>query len=346
MRYSNKMRDSRRIRPYIYALALIALAAACVTSMLLAFGKARSEAVEQLFAQERILATQAVVGISDYFDFYERSLRFLASLGEVADSTETGKNVLRGFFDEQAPGIASVSRVDEGGILTFTYPFEGNAGRSILSQEHVRRFLETRRITLSGVFPSVQGFPSIALYVPVYRRGIFAGGLAILIPFKEISSRFVRKISIGRSGYALLVDKDGTELYSPAPDRVGKRIEESPRAPNAYLETARSMAAGREGRASYSYPTDTGSLPFTWRGYYLPVRLEDASWSILVTAPEAEAVSSLVDFRNFWFLALLLLAASFCLWAALMAAALKRLGASNSSLTKVNGDLERALSDI
>lgn len=321
-------------KPLIYVMILVVLAAGCFASMLAAFGKARSEAVEQLYAQERILATQAAVGLSDYFDFYERSLRFLASLDSVGSMTEAGKDILRNFYKTHAPGIASVSRVDEKGFLGFTYPFEGNASVSLAGQAHVARFLATKRLTLSGVFKSVQGFPAIALYVPVYRGEVFEGGLAILIPFKEISSRFLSKISIGRSGYALLLDMNGTELFAPARGGGGQG-----------QGVTRSMMAGMEGRASYSRNAEGGELPSAWKGYFLPVRIGEVSWSILVTALESEAVSAIVGFRDFWLLSLLLLAATFCLWTLLSAAALKRIGAANESLTLVNGDLERAISD-
>jgi PAS domain-containing protein len=96
--------------------------------------------------------------------------------------------------------VSSFSRVDEHGVLRYTYPeVVSSIGADLTFQEHVRHFLRTRQITLSGVFTAVQGFNAIALYVPVFTKGssndsVFAGGVALLMHTDAFSERVFRNV--------------------------------------------------------------------------------------------------------------------------------------------------------
>ncbi|MDP3176691.1 MAG: hypothetical protein Q8M76_02225, partial [Spirochaetaceae bacterium] len=108
-------------------VALVSITVASFVLILAAYGRATSDATIQLHARERILARQAVIGISDYFDYHAGLLRFLGSMPEVRDMTEEGKSTLRSFFRANEATVASVTRVDERGNMVYTYPYETTA---------------------------------------------------------------------------------------------------------------------------------------------------------------------------------------------------------------------------
>ncbi len=101
--------------------------------------------------------------------------------------------------------ISAFSRVDELGVLQYTYPENPSVvGMNLRSQNHVRRFLETRDTTMSTIFETVQGYRAIAIYQPVYRiamvrdglkRKEFAGGVAMLVRLDAFSIRAFRNVA-------------------------------------------------------------------------------------------------------------------------------------------------------
>ena len=217
-------RYTHRVRYRRYIAAFLVLSAASAGLIVSNYRHTREEAIRQLYAQERILAQQAASSIEEYFAYYESSLSFLAADRGVAFDTPEGRRMLRGFYLAQGQDLASISRVDERGRLEYTYPHESSSGTSLAEQSHVRAFLAARKPLLSGVFHSVQGFDAVALYMPIFEDGSFRGGLAILVPFDRISRRFLERISVNGSGYAILLDAEGTELYSPASGNQGHSI--------------------------------------------------------------------------------------------------------------------------
>jgi signal transduction histidine kinase len=329
----------RQLR-YILVLAVATIASFAL--ILVAYRRATNDAVVQLYAQERILARQAASGIGDYFGYLQDMLRFLSTVDSVRDMSDGGKDMLRSFFRTHAEDLASVSRVDERGTLSFTFPYESTAGRSLVSQAHVARFLSRKTAVLSELFTSVQGFPAIALYSPVGGADEFKGGLAVLVPFERISRRYFQAIVLGKKGYGILLDSRGSILYSPVAGMSGRTIfEESPHIPTMGAIITK-VLAGEEGTASFIDP-ETGVRDYV---YYAPVRIADASWAVLVRASETEAIGFITGFRNTWFALTALLFAVFGIWAFLLMRSFARLGKANENLLASNALLGDALAEL
>ena len=332
-----------------YAAGFLFFAFLFLSLMLSAYAKVRDEAMAQLYAQERILAEQAAAGIEEYFRYFERGLRFLVSDRGVQEASPGGKALLKGFYSSQLDNVAAITLMDASGRIEYSYPDESAAGRDISGQSHVESLLKTRMPTLSGVFRAVQGFDAVALHIPLFREGRFRGSVALLIPFRSISRRYLERIRLGSSGYALLFDNAGNELYGPDLRMVGRPVEEAAADYPDLAAMARTIrAAGPEGSgaAVYRYPAHgfSGGEAVAKRAYYKSVAIGDGFWSVVVTAPEADALASIDGFRDRWLFLSLLLIAAFTAWGLLFLRALLAAGRMEE-VRRLNAELERAVEE-
>jgi PAS domain S-box-containing protein len=309
----------------VLVLASVALLSAFF--MASAYRRARNDAIEQLYAQERILAEQATKGITEYFAYCRQLLEFLARSDDVAASTPAGERLLRDLFQAQGDNLLSLTRVGPDGRILYSYPEERAAGRNILDQAHVRAVFETRRPVVSQVFKSVQGFETVAMHVPVWREGRFAGSLAALVPFDAISKRHVAGIRIGQSGFAALLSREGIELFCEFPGHTGRSIFSTSQGFPGALEMARRMVAGETGRHTYTYAQVNGGATHlvTKHAYFTRIPLEDSFWSIVVTAEESEALVFIQGLRNRLAFGLGALLVAFATWGVVLARAYVRL---------------------
>ena len=320
----------RHLRSALFLVGVALLSAYFMTS---AYQRAKHDAITQLYAQERILANQAAEGVAEYFDYYHQVLDFLSKNTDVVESNERGQRLLRDLFASHAGDLLSLTRVGADGHILYSFPEERAAGRYILDQPHVRTAFETRQPVVSQVFMSVQGFESVALHVPVFDDGRFAGSLAALIPFAAVSKRHVEGLRIGASGYALLLSREGIELYCPVPGHTGQSIRSTMAGFPAALAMAERMLGGETGEAVYAFDHIGGQKAdiVEKHAYFAKIPLENTFWSILVTAPEAEALVFIQGFRDRWAIGMALLLIAFGVWGVFLGRAYVRLHREETS---------------
>jgi PAS domain S-box-containing protein len=296
-------------------VVLVGLALLSAFFMASAYGRARDEAIEQLTAQERILAEQAAQSISSYFTYYRQTLEFLASNAEVASASPSGQQLLRELFKSERADLLSLTRVGPDGRILFTHPEEHATGRYILDQPHVREVFARRRPVVSQVFRAVQGYDCVALHVPVFDGERFAGSLAALVPFDRISKRFLEGVRIGQSGHCVLLSREGIELYCPLPGHTGRSTEVANVDSAGARQAAARMVNGETGTATYDHrPAGAGAGVQRQHIYFTKIPLEDTFWSVAVIASESEALAFIQGFRNRWLIGLGLAFVAFVAW--------------------------------
>ena len=163
----------------------------------------------------------------------------ISDLGQLASRRsvqEMRRDSLRVLFDEAmirwhrlATGF---SRVDENGILRYTYPDDKSAlGKDLKQQSHIQRLLAERDTVMSDPFQAVQGYRAIVIHVPVFRTppgggspASFAGSVAVLLQpdgFSQTAFKNARYFSpnplaaINERGQ-LIASSDSTEVGSRA----------------------------------------------------------------------------------------------------------------------------------
>jgi PAS domain S-box-containing protein len=259
-----------------------------------------AKTIAQVNNEQVVHAGQAAAGIESFFTAYNGSLSFLAGNNHIINLDSDGRELMRNFFNSHAGEISSITRVDENGIITYTYPVESSTGVNISSQPHVRQLMDTRSVVISDVFASVQGFRTIAFHMPVYEDGRFKGSIAVLIPFDTLAEKNLGTIRILDSGYAWALSPNGVLLYSPGSGQIGNPVfliyNHSP----SVIAMAEEAIKGSSGVSSYTVSEDTGSdVPSRkFQAVYLPAKIGDKSWSVIVSTPENEILSTIQGFRN------------------------------------------------
>lgn len=314
-----------------------------------AFSSAREASLERLGFQAEALAKQASAGISSYFDYQRNALEFLAGLPSISRMDATGEALMRSYVDAQRGDVSALTRVGSDGRVIWSWPDPSVVGRDVSAQDHNRRLLSSREPALSSVFRAVQGYDAVALALPAFHDGEFAGALTALIPFGRIAERFVKDIRIADSGYAILLDAAGVELYCPTDGHVGRGIREVGVPTPSFASLVDRMATGASGIGSYEYASALGdALPALVRklARFEAVPLFDTFWTVLVTVPEDEAYAFMIGFRDRWLALATLLVGSALLALALIARSGARLVALNEGLALANVSLSDALSSL
>ena len=173
-------------------------------------------------------------------------------------------------------------------------------GRDISYQNHVQEVMRTRKPAISDVFTAVQGYQTVALHVPVFGDGIYRGTIAITVDFQSLARRYLEVIKIGKTGYAWVVSRDGTELYCSVPGHTGKSIYINYKDFPSILAMVGEMLKGHQGVATYVFDQIGVQTVKTVKRHavYMPISLGNTFWSIVVASSEEEVLASLADFRT------------------------------------------------
>jgi PAS domain S-box-containing protein len=287
-----------------YKSTFVALAFAFTGGCALLFGlfyrEAKNNAITKLHEEQRIHAKQAARGIENFFATWTRTLDALAKMDEVADNDAVGQRLLKLFYEANQEQIMSITRLDERGVIIHNFPAGSSVGTDISGQKHVRELLRDHQPVISDVFRAVEGVDAIALHVPVFRGAEFKGSVGILVNFESLAKRYLDVIQIGETGYAWVVSRDGTILYSPIPGFTGKSVWEVTGNFASLIAMENDMLKGREGTAIYTFDRIGDRNVGQTRKYavYMPVQIGNTFWSIAVASAEQDVLSGLISFRN------------------------------------------------
>jgi PAS domain S-box-containing protein len=122
--------------------------------------------------------------------------------------------------------IGNIGRVDEKGILRYTFPYDAKAiGRDVSYQKHNIRFLLHRKPQVSSVFKAVQGYDAVALIYPVFdSKGEFKGGVSCLIDVKKMFWHFSELTKAGLDEFFVASLSDSSILFAGNLDFIGRNF--------------------------------------------------------------------------------------------------------------------------
>jgi PAS domain S-box-containing protein len=281
------------------ALVLV-FAGACAVLFDVFYNEAKNTAITKLHEEQIIHARQAARGIENFFASWTRSLSSLSKMDEIVNNDAVGQRYMKLFYEANQEQILSITRMDEKGVITYNFPQSRSVGVDISNQEHVRELLQDHQPVVSDVFKSVEGIAAVAVHVPVFRESEFQGSIGILINFESLAKRYLDVIKIGETGYAWVVSRDGTLLYSPIPGFTGKSAFETSKDFPSLTAMENDMLQGHEGAATYTFNRIGDRNIGQTRKYavYMPVHIGNTFWSIAVASAEQDVLSGLISFRN------------------------------------------------
>jgi PAS domain S-box-containing protein len=279
---------------------MIVFSAICALLFHMSYQAAKNIAVAKLHDEQMIHARQAANGIEEYFATWTGVLTSFSKMDDVISMTAGGRHDMTLLRESHQDQIRSITRMDENGVIIFTYPVHGAGGRDISDQPHVKQLLKERKPVVSDVFRAVQGFDAVALHVPVFSGDVFRGSVAIVLDFESITRRYLDVIRTGETGHAWIVSRDGTQLYSSMPGFAGKSAFDNYKDNPAMLAMIRDMLRGHEGSAVYTAEGTGHGITGQDRRYsvYWPVRFNNTFWALVVDSSEKEVFSGLTFFRN------------------------------------------------
>ncbi len=284
----------------LFVVSMVLFGGVCALLFGVFYRDAKATAIARLNGEQRTHARQAARGIEDFFATWTSSLAALSRMTEIVDADAEGKRDMMLFCEAHKDQIRSITRMDERGVIVASYPFSRIEGSSIADQGHVREVLSTRKPVVSEVFTTVQGFKAIAVHVPVFRGPEFRGSIAAVIDFAGLARRYLDVIRVGETGYAWVVSRDGTLLYTPIPGAVGRSaLQEFGTSPSV-TEMVKRMLRGGEGAATYTadWVGDRSAGPVRTYAVWEPVRLGNTFWAVAVASTESELLAGLNSFRN------------------------------------------------
>lgn len=283
-----------------YIILLVVFTYLCAFLFDTFYKEAKNTAIKNTNEAQMIHAKQAAHGIEQYFKIWTGIQTAFSNIDEVINSDSVGKRYLKQLNDSHRDEIIAITRMDEKGIILYSTYGRVVTGSDISNQKHVQELLKNHKPVISDVFLTVQGVEGVALHVPVFKGTKFRGSIGIIYNFKSLAKRYLDEVKVGKTGYAWVISRDGTQLYSPINGFTGKSVFETiklyPSAKPMVLE----MLKGHQGSASYYFNKIGNEDVSQLRKYavYTPVHLGNTFWSIAVASTEEETLSGIVSFRN------------------------------------------------
>ena len=267
----------------------------------LTYENVKREMIENLDARQMIHAKQAAKAIESFFDNHIAMLQDLAINRQIIDLDEDGKRTMREFYSLKSPEVSIITRIDSQGRIVHAEPYYPRVIRQTVTKiEDFEEVKRTNQIVVSDVFTNRRGFKTIIVHVPVFKRGEFNGTIALLFPFDLIAKRYIEDIRIGKDGYAMIISKNGIELSCPVPGHVGNSVFDNCRDFPDILAMAKRMIRGEQGVATYLFDRirENVTSKITKHAVFMPIRLKNNFWSIVVATPQDEVLGALKGFRD------------------------------------------------
>ena len=265
------------------------------------YGEAKKNAIKTLNTNHMFHAKKAAKEIETFFDHWIEGLTFVSKDKSIISLDKFGKKKMQFFLDTHRDEISGITRTDASGKILFTIPnIKDVTGKDISYQQHIKEVMLTHKPVISDVFKAERGFDTVAVHVPVFRGKDYDGTVAVLINFQIIAKRSLEQIRIGETGNAKMISRDGTELYCPVPGHTGKSVFENSKDFPSIIAMTRNMLEGKEGVTTYEFDMIKGKSVKTIKkhAFYMPIRLANTYWSIVVASSENEIMEYLEHFRN------------------------------------------------
>lgn len=258
----------------------------------------KERTIQNINNEQLIYAKQAATGLQDYFGNTINTLNFLSHYPGIISLNESGKQTLKNYQQLFSDEIKGVTRVNAQGKIIYTYPDTASKGKDITYQQHILYIMKTHKPVVSDVFTAVQGFRTVAVHVPVFRDSVYQGSLAFLLSFDRIAKKYIEGIKVRKSGFAWVVSENGIEISSPYKDHIGKNVFELYKGYPEIISMLNKMLKGEQGSTTYYNGRNKNGERILENAVFVPVKIGNTFWSIVVATPQDEVISSLSGVRR------------------------------------------------
>ncbi len=288
------------MRPRVTASISLIMLLVCILFFYFFYNEQKNRTIEELNTRQFIHAKQASKSLEDFINSWINTLATLAKDQNVIENNLLGKEYLKTVHDLRKDEIKSMVRLDSKGTIINSAESSPIIGKNISNQKHVAEIIKNHKVVLSDVFDAVQGYKAIAIHAPIFKNGKFDGTIGSILQVESFAKKYLEDIKIGKTGYAWMISKEGVELYCPVSGHIGKSVFENSKGFPTIIAMAKRMIAGNQGSAVYFFNKvkNKDSEHIKKYAVFMPVKVYNTYWSIVVASTEEEALSSLTSFRN------------------------------------------------
>jgi PAS domain S-box-containing protein len=264
------------------------------------YNNVKKQTIQNINISQLNHARQATTGIQDYMNNVINTLNFLSRFPEIINLNARGREIMANYQQLSSEEIKGVTRTNSHGKIIFTVPNKESIGQDISHQEHIIMSMKTHKLVISDVFMAVQGFRTIAVHVPVFKNGVYDGTLSFLLSFNNIAQKYIENIHIGKSGYAWVVSGKGIEISSPVSEHIGKNVYDTYKDFPEIITMIDDMLKGKQGVTTYHYNRirNQSVENVLKNAAYMPIRMGNIFWSLVIATPEDEVLASLSGLRT------------------------------------------------
>jgi signal transduction histidine kinase len=272
------------------------VALALLASAYVAYRSMEGEIANQFNKQQEMLARQAASGIEAHIQEILFTLKLAASLNDGGTGEWDNPNNLKALYDRLNRKVTSIVRVDESGTPKQGYPeeaLEQIKTRNYRTVDYFRVCWITGQPYVSKWMTDKAQPRKITVAVPIFTREsrdalpAFKGILLTDIDLDLIINTYIKPIKSGKSGYAWLIDSNGTLLYHPLHPPASGTQEDCVECRQSF-ELESKMIAGEAGRTRLKANSGQEYLvAYSW------VHMDDNMWAAIgVNVPYSDVTHS------------------------------------------------------
>jgi len=259
----------------------------------------QKKTIEQFNSEKLILAKAASQGIINHIDHLQEDITFFSKFPNIVEFNDQGMELMVNYFNRNSKNIEAITRVDSKGIILNTYPVNKVAIRQNISyQKHVQQIIESHKPVISDVFFAVQGYPAIAIHVPIFKGNDFKGSLAILLAIDKIGKQYFEQINKEGSSNTYLLSENNTILFSPLEEHIGELIFDSSQNESSILQLIEKIKNADNGSINCIIDklekSDSGEKHIV----FSRIKIGNTHWTILISTSPKEIYKTIVAFRN------------------------------------------------
>lgn len=268
----------------------------------------RNKTINAFRSQQTLVLEQVAEDIKDYFSTYHRAITYLAEQDSIQAMNSSGQLLLDNFFAIHSSDILAIVRSDTQGAIT--YSASNLPDDFFQNTDELQRILLNQKLTVSRSVYIHDAISVTVLTCPVMVKEQYLGNISFYIAYQSIVRRYIDNHRIDASVLLFLFGSDGTTLYGPKKEYIGRLLKDFQIAGMRHLQGQ--LAAHQKGYFTLINELDISdrsdsAIGKQRHGVYLPVDLPgNTFWSLVIVAPENEVLNTMSSFRRQWVMVTLL----------------------------------------
>lgn len=282
---------------------LIILIVGLITFIVWIFWSSQVKAIANQYNETQlVIVKSAAQGIEEFIIPLMRELDHLSRLPSVRymEDLERLEKSLSISFQRLKFQILNFARINENGMVTYTYPYNNDLQNQNLSEiEYIQQVKTTGKRAVSHPFITPDGNRVIALADPIRPKdGEFLGIIQAWVSLESLRQLFISPILSETNTSVFIYDKDGYLIEGPNENLTGQHFsqfinsEDQP----GILELITRMIDGEQGKiihpAIRPITQEQDKHQVKMITAFAPIRflLKDQWWSIAISTPYNTAI--------------------------------------------------------